>query len=164
MLEEIAALEATRDAMRDDVDALEVHFENQRARLQSTIADLQHLVDDPARLAHDPAPLATAVAPPMPAPAPASGPAEVVVAEDLLAEEPAVEVVDEVDDEAWARFGVPGDAEDEGPRTQPMARLEPPTAAGGGGDDAYLTELRKAMIDDTGAPEGARPARFGRRR
>jgi DivIVA domain-containing protein len=174
VLEEIAALESTRDAMHDDVDALEAHISAQRERLEATIGDLRRIIDGANRLAPASAPIDTAVAPaplpqptpapePQPAPAPApqaappaaapapaaSGPVELVTAED---------VDDTDDDEAWARFGT---EEDEGPRTQPVPPVVRPE---GGADDAYLSELRKAMIDDTGAPEGARVARFGRRR
>jgi DivIVA domain-containing protein len=65
---------------------------------------------------------------------------------------------DETDDEAWARFAQGG--------------IDEPTMAVStvdAGDDAYLTELRKAMLEDTSAStldpgeHRARP-RFGRRR
>lgn len=73
-------------------------------------------------------------------------------------------VGEEVDEGAWARF-----TGDDGPPTEPVARTPP-----GDDDDTYLSELRKAMLDDTSAPtvepeglddadEGGR-GRFGRRR
>ena len=74
------------------------------------------------------------------------------------------------DDDAWARFSV-GEA-DPGPRTEPVRRIDPDEiGAPSGEEDAYLTELRKAMLEDTGAPVdddlgddvGPR-SRFGRRR
>jgi DivIVA domain-containing protein len=81
------------------------------------------------------------------------------------------------DDEAWARFGPDADAADDdgGPPTQPVLRLDDldqdrmPQSADA--EDAYLSELRKAMLEDRSAPEldeaygeGAGRQRFGRRR
>jgi DivIVA domain-containing protein len=74
-------------------------------------------------------------------------------------------VGEEVDEGAWARFA----GGDDGPPAEPVARTAP-----AGDDDSYLSELRKAMLDDTTAPgvdpgglddadEGGR-GRFGRRR
>jgi DivIVA domain-containing protein len=74
-------------------------------------------------------------------------------------------VGEEVDEGAWARFT----GGDDGPPTEPVARTPPVED-----DDTYLSELRKAMLDDTSAPtvdhdglddadEGGR-GRFGRRR
>jgi hypothetical protein len=63
------------------------------------------------------------------------------------------------DSEGWDRFAK---AEPDGPPTMAIP-------AGDAGDDAYLTELRKAMLDDTSAstlePDEHRTrTRFGRRR
>lgn len=183
VLEELAALEAARDALREDVDAMEAYVGGQRDRLVATIADLQRLVDDPDRL--------RALTPPEPSPvelpaevddvAEAAAPAEeprherqptsFTVAQDL--EDPALSGDD---DDAWARFSMDDDI-DAGPDTEPVLRLDR-VERGAGGDDAYLSELRKAMLDDTGAPvaadiglfddvasdRAARSTRFGRRR
>lgn len=183
VLEELAALEAARDALREDVDAMEAYVGGQRDRLVATIADLQRLVDDPDRL--------RALTPPEPSPvelptdvdeaiaetaAPAEEarherqPSSFTVAQDL--EDPALGD----DDDAWARFSMDDDV-DAGPDTEPVLRLDR-VERGAGGDDAYLSELRKAMLDDTGAPvaadvglfddvpsdRAARSPRFGRRR
>jgi len=70
---------------------------------------------------------------------------------------PGLATDDDGDTDAWSRF-----VQEE--------MLDRPTAAVAvqGGDDAYLSELRKAMMDDTSDPSdmGERPARarFGRRR
>jgi vacuolar-type H+-ATPase subunit H len=63
------------------------------------------------------------------------------------------------DDDAWARFAPDNEG---GPPTMAVSTGEPP-------DDAYLTELRKAMLDDTSAGtlapgEQRARTRFGRRR
>lgn len=84
----------------------------------------------------------------------------------------------EGDDEAWARFSGADDDLEGGPRTEPILRLDRLERNADPADDAYLTELRKAMLDDTGAPDASelgffddpggerapRPTRFGRRR
>jgi cell division initiation protein len=64
------------------------------------------------------------------------------------------------DEDAWIRFAK---GELDGPPTMPVSALE------GEGEDAYLTELRKAMLDDTSAGtldsgEHRARTRFGRRR
>jgi len=177
VLAELAELQASRDALRGDVGTLEQHLAGQRSRLEGTIADLQRLVSGAERLGAVDVPAGVAPEQPTPQAAPAPAPER--------GEQPpgpsfvlADEVPDDVDDdEAWARFG--GDDVDDldaGPRTEPILRLD--RVEQGGGDDAYLTELRKAMLDDTGAPDAAdigffddpsgaraaRPTRFGRRR
>lgn len=184
VLDEIAALESTRDELRDDVETLEAHMGAQRGRLQSAIDDLQRIVDEPDRLRAAPSPVPPAASSPAPAPVepveaePPSHrpPADV----DLNAPFSAVLADDDDGDDAWARFSSASDTDlDLGPRTEPVLRLDRvedmrPDA----GDDAYLTELRKAMLDDTGAPDASelgffdepeagrtsRGARFGRRR
>jgi hypothetical protein len=61
------------------------------------------------------------------------------------------------EDEAWARFV----GDEGGPPTEAI-RLDD------AGDDAYLAELRKAMLDDSGdellPTDDPRRQRFGRRR
>jgi DivIVA domain-containing protein len=84
--------------------------------------------------------------------------------------------IDDADDDAWARFSAPDDDIDAGPPTEPVLRLDDLAARAADDDDAYLAELRKAMLEDTGAPDVDDPAlleeledrparsRFGRRR
>jgi cell division initiation protein len=178
VLDEINRLESTRDALKAETDALDRAVDAQRGRLVATIADLQAIVDDPARMYGTDSPAAV------------TGPADVedepMDEFEMPAEPPALEAPEigtpagpfvlaegEGDDEAWARFGY---SADEGPRTEPVLRLDrldPDVDS----DDAYLAELRKAMLDDTGAPHagdldlfdatdagrGTRQ-RFGRRR
>ena len=191
VLEEITQLETTRDALRRDTDSLGRHVEAQRSRLAATIGDLQRVLAErllvtPAPVESappvEPAPASVAVEPePEPEPAP-----EPVVDEEEPALPPAArqpaprfvvaEDVD-VDEEAWARFGDADELVDEGPRTEPVLRLDRLERGAGSDDDAYLTELRKAMLDDTGAPDAAdggyfdeadagrvARTRFGRRR
>jgi DivIVA domain-containing protein len=67
--------------------------------------------------------------------------------------------VGEVDDDAWTKFVSEGAG---GPPTRPVAATAP-------GEDAYLAELRKAMLDDTSAgtvdtDDAHARGRFGRRR
>ena len=50
MIDEIVALEETREALKADQGILERHLEEQRLRLRSSIGDLQRLLDDPVRL------------------------------------------------------------------------------------------------------------------
>ncbi len=189
LVEELTALEANRDALRDDVRSIERHLDEQRLRLRGSIAELQRILEDPSRLkastpptaVTDPTPVA--VATPFVEPAAAEPPAAQADAEEpepALADEPPAakakapqeparprlraeaakpaaappaEGDADADDEAWARFG-PGD--DEGANTQPVPRIThgtPPNDIEEPADDAYLAELRKAMLDDTGAPD-----------
>jgi DivIVA domain-containing protein len=173
VVEDITRLEATRDA-------LDAHVHTQRVRLEATVADLQAILEAPDRLP------AVDVAPePVPELEPELAADDDVVTEvraevdDAPSERPSPFVVaEEDDDEAWARFGTgaPDDVVDEGPRTEPVLRLDRLERVEGD-DDAYLAELRKAMLDDTGAPGGAdvgmfddadagrvARTRFGRRR
>lgn len=188
VLDEIAGLEALRDGLRVDAEALEQHIEGQRSRLQGAITDLQRILDEPARLA------------PTPVPVPEVDPLddldgleelddveedEEAVPEPIrppAAERQPVEgfslTENEGDDEAWARFSGAEDDLDAGPRTEPILRLDRLERDADPADDAYLNELRKAMLDDTGAPDAAdlgyfddqggeratRSPRFGRRR
>jgi cell division initiation protein len=196
LLEEIGTLETERDGLRDDVRALERHIDEQRLRLRGSITELQRILDDPARL--------KAATPPIPVDVPAAPAAKaaapLVVEEDIDLEAPIADErpparaaavadddtddefeglgldVDDADDDAWARFSAPEDDIDAGPPTEPVLRLDDLAARAADDDDAYLAELRKAMLEDTGAPDvddptlldelEERPARsrFGRRR
>jgi DivIVA domain-containing protein len=169
VLEEIATLGSARDTLQSDVEVLEAHMGAQRGRLEAAVADLQRILDEPARLRAAPAPEPSVIA-------------ETALPDvDLAAPATFSAVIDEPDDDdAWARFGSEEGGEvDLGPRTEPVLRLDRmDEATDDPADDAYLTELRKAMLDDTGAPDAAdlgifddaelgrnaRSARFGRRR
>ena len=201
LVTEIGTLETDRDSLRDDVRALERHIDEQRLRLRGSITELQRILDDPARLkaATPPIPVDVPAAPV----AKAAAPAPLVVEEELDLEAPIAEErpraraaavvddaetddddefeglgldLDDADDDAWARFSAPDDDIDAGPPTEPVLRLDDLAARAADDDDAYLAELRKAMLEDTGAPDvddqalleelEDRPARsrFGRRR
>lgn len=161
VLAEMAELEAMRDRLRDDVEVLERHLSDQRAHVQHAVHELQRMLDDPDSLAEVAPPEVSDVVTPAPS-GRGRGP---------LVAEPADEAPASwsPDDEAWGE-----DVVDEGPPTQGIDVLAEEDAD----DDAYLTELRKAMTDesplgpreDVGHGElfdvGAEPSRsrFGRRR
>ena len=201
VLDEITRLESIRDDLRRDADALDRHVEIQRGRLEGTIADLQRILVEPARLSS--APPAIEFPPDVPELEPVI---EAEAVDDEVSDEPTLDddVADDIptepaaeadepepqpeprfvtaedndDDEAWARFDAADEeGPDEGPRTEPVLRLDRIERAPEGDDDAYLSELRKAMLDDTGAPDAtdlgyfdeadagrAARTRFGRRR
>jgi DivIVA domain-containing protein len=178
VLQEISDLEALRGSLRVDVEALETAIGSQRMRLQASIADLARLLDEPDRLAPVDVPVLTGPATVTDAPVAVDGDGAL---EAAPADAPVFTAAldDDADDDAWARFSAPDDDVDLGPRTEPVLRLDKfDDGAGPADDDAYLTELRKAMLDDTGAPSaadvglfdrpedarGTRTARFGRRR
>jgi DivIVA domain-containing protein len=192
LVAEIITLEETRDALRADSGILERHLDEQCLRLRSSVSELQRLLDDPSRLrvaplpslsevsrppavaealeTTEPAPEADAAEEFEPAPGTASTDDEVI---DLATPAPAGGVTftppDEADsglapttpseDEAWARF-----VGDGGPPTESYDFADD--------DDAYLSELRKAMVDDRSgvfAPDEEtgderQRLRFGRRR
>lgn len=162
VLAEMGELEALRDRLRDDVELLERHVADQRAHVQHAVQELQRMLDDPDSLAEVPIPeISDAMAPPASHIQP-----EPLRAEPIEHDAPAGW---SPDDESWG--DEPLD-EDDGPPTQPVHALEEEDAD----DDAYLTELRKAMTDDS--PLGPRDdpgelfetsvdtgrSRFGRRR
>ena len=192
LVAEIITLEQTRDALRSDHGVLAQHVEDQRARVRAAIADLEQLLEDPSRLhtvappptsdiaipdfveedtgvapapadeVDDPAPVLDLAA--EPAPAAAEPVAEPVTGGVLFTSPEPAEVEGNplassiaAEDEAWARFV----GDEGGPPTEAI-RLDE------AGDDAYLAELRKAMLDDGDeellpAQDPRRP-RFGRRR
>ena len=190
LVAEIIALEEARDAIRSDQSILERHVDDHRLRLRGTIADLEKLLEDPARmrpvaspsisgvtrpafldgepLAQEPQPQTEPVAgdsasSDVAAPAPPPPPdAAVDLSEPPVAAPAAptsgLSASTHEEDEAWARF-----VGDEGQATEAI-RLDD------AGDDAYLAELRKAMLDETGAEslfdggDDQRRSRFGRRR
>jgi vacuolar-type H+-ATPase subunit H len=174
LVNEIVALEQTRDALRADHGVLEQHVELQRTKLRTTIDHLSRLLDDPGALQPTASPVISDATMPalseeaVPRAADLSGSAD-QPSGGVIYSAPAPENAgfgDEgasaAEEEAWARFVGETDAEepDGGPPTQPI-RLDE------AGDDAYLAELRKAMLDDGRADalddEERRP-RFGRRR
>jgi DivIVA domain-containing protein len=194
LVAEIIALEEARDAIRSDQSILERHVDDHRLRLRGTIADLEKLLEDPARMRPTPPPSISGVTRPDfvdgEAAAQANASGETASSDDSSSHHAAVSAaapppppptdagVDlseppvaapaaptsglsastHEEDEAWARF-----VGDEGQATEAI-RLDD------AGDDAYLAELRKAMLDETGAGsifdggDDQRRTRFGRRR
>ena len=184
LVQEIVALEQTRDSLRSDHGVLTQHLDGERTKLRATIDQLTRLLDDPAALQPSAPPsISGATLPPLsdegaPGTAGDAEPAieltdaAMPVTGGVVYSTPAAEAppfgegaapASAEEDEAWARFvGDEAGAEplDDGPPTQAI-RLDD------AGDDAYLAELRKAMIEDNGAElfEGdERRPRFGRRR
>lgn len=195
IVEEINALEEARELIRSDQSALEKHLEQQRAKIRGTISDLEGMLEDPSRLRPSTPPELSGATLPgfaeeQPAPessrdrAPRVGVGVGVAAEegdivDLSTHSPDTAlsggvtytegesedsgqfVMSHEEDEAWARFV----GDEGGPPTGPVQSLllEQPD------EDAYLAELRKAMLEDDrgGDPFDAgdqRRSRFGRRR
>lgn len=181
VLGEMRDMETARDRLREDVEILEHHLVEQRERVRRAVDELQRTIDDPDSLREVELPVVSDVVVPVEesSPAPSRTP---LVAERVSPEEDAP--ADWIpDDEVWseADSGVPSPAraeadydEVDGPATQPVDMLAEHDAD----DDAYLTELRKAMTDDSplgprddvsdagffdAGPEAAR-SRFGRRR
>lgn len=173
VLGEMVDLENARERLREDVQILERHLDEQRDRVRVAVQELQRMLDDPESLFEAAMPVlseAHAPVPEQPVPThPATDP-----------EEPSSW---EPDGDAWAD-GEPDAAgaeaqedDDLGPATQPVPVVDDAHIADED-DDAYLTELRKAMTDDT--PLGPRDdaadsdlfadateaprSRFGRRR
>jgi cell division initiation protein len=209
VLAEISQLEAGRDALKGDVTLLEAHFEEQRLRLRSSIDELHRLLDDPTRLRLTPVPELSVVSPvpvatsaAMSVEPDARGAPDVTLDEPSAAEaEPASAAVDPAaslvfdqhgtdapraaaaaatagggEDDLWDHFTPRGDdGGSEAPPAQPFRIDDPDTT-----DDAYLAELRRAMVEDADEfgptanlfgseseieldPQRAR-TRFGRRR
>ncbi|MET0727705.1 MAG: DivIVA domain-containing protein [Acidimicrobiales bacterium] len=169
VLAEMHQLEVARDQLRTDVEVLDRHLDEQRERLRHSVGALQALLDDPAALRPAEAPEVSDVTAPVETAPEAVAPPVV----DLDDDQPPGPVPD---DETWgepaAQEAQPDD--EVGPATQAVDVL-----AEDDNDDAYLTELRKAMTDDSplGPREhaggddflydsGGEPARsrFGRRR
>lgn len=171
VLGEMRDLVAARDRLREDLNLLEHHLEGQRERVRVTIEELQRLLDDPDALYEVEAPELSEAPVPF---------AEEPVVPAWSDDDPAMgESDDEWTDDAWpdvtdAEELDAEDVDDDGSDTQPVEVVE----GSHPDDDAYLTELRKAMTDDT--PLGPRDdiadasrfdttveperSRFGRRR
>jgi DivIVA domain-containing protein len=187
LLEEIGKLDGDRGALRADIDALEGHIDQQRARLRNAISDLQRLLDEPDLLHETPAPSLSGVTAASPTPDSIDDSEDEPEVEPSRSATPGVPFTSSTpaesadrptdDDESWARFAPEDEGDrDAGPPTQPVLRLDEIERQGRQstpeGEDAYLAELRKAMLDDTGAPgiseaygsDTAARARFGRRR
>jgi cell division initiation protein len=156
VLGEMHDLEAFRDRLHEDVEILERHLEAQRERVRRTVEDLHRMLDDPESLY----------------------PTEAPVVSDLVTPHDDDATVDdgpvdwEPDEELWEESEL-ADADD-GLATQAVDAVSDDEED----DDAYLSELRKAMTDETPlgprddalsaelfepAPEPER-SRFGRRR
>lgn len=184
VLAEMHELEALRDQLHGDVEALERHLDDQRQRLAHSARVLQALLEDPQGLQEASEPDLSGVSAPAvdPAPAPAPVPEHVEPLDEHEQWTP--------DADAWQSTEDAPAEDDDGPSSQADDRYEddgPPTQAidvlaerdgdHDADDDAYLTELRKAMTDqsplgprDEGFEipyeQGSEPARsrFGRRR
>lgn len=74
VLAELQELEAGRELLRNDVELLEAHIEQQRERLRLTIRDLTALVEDPAALREAYIPPMAEVTIPQPEPEPEPAP------------------------------------------------------------------------------------------
>lgn len=167
VLGEMRDLVAARDRLREDLHLLEDHLEGQRERVRVTVDELQRLLDDPDALYEVDAPELSETSIPL-----AEEPVEPPWSdEEAAAWVPDDDVwIDAIDDEAPDV----ADVDDPDPHTQPVEVV----AEHHPDDDEYLTELRKAMTDDT--PLGPRDdiadagrfdttveperSRFGRRR
>jgi DivIVA domain-containing protein len=189
VLAELHELEGTRDRLRNDVDALEKHIDDQRERVRVSTRELQRLLDDPASLRPAELPVISEVAvsappPPLvaPEPAPTAAPEPVPAPAPSVDDDPAGWTPD---DSAWQAA-----EPEEGPPPSPAYAEEPDDGPSTesidldlsdeheADDDAYLAELRKAMTDESplgpreddaddavfdAGPEPSR-SRFGRRR
>lgn len=150
---EMRDLERARERLREDVQILERHLDEQRDRVRAAVGELQRMLDDPESLYEVELPVVSDVVAP--------------AGREALAGQGPVDV--DVDD---GYEEVDGDAE--GPPTEAVEMPDDRDPD----DDAYLTELRKAMTDET--PLGPRDnvadsglfepdtdvgrSRFGRRR
>jgi DivIVA domain-containing protein len=189
VLQELQELETARELLRADVETLERMIDEQRERLRLSIRELQVLVDDPAALREAALPrLADVQIPDLDAERPAARPPLVAEPRDVYEDEDEGAAWDGEEDGPWegpdADDYEPVAAPPRNPRDQlrpdprPMvaeARRHAEAEARQREEDAYLAELRKAMVDDQ--PLGPRddpddyeppaaPARsrFGRRR
>jgi vacuolar-type H+-ATPase subunit H len=184
LVKEIIALEETRDSLRADQGILERHLDEQRLRLRSSIGELQRLLDDPGRLRAITAPELSGATRPESSDVPEAAHETPAPEQDAVDDEAVIDLdaaaAPIADDSAFeppttgsVTFTPPDDADgDDWDRFAKGAMTGPPTMAvraGDAGDDAYLTELRKAMLNDTSAssldPDEHRTrTRFGRRR
>jgi DivIVA domain-containing protein len=170
ILAEIAELDANRKALADDVSILDGHITARRRQLQGTIDDLKGLLENPDRLSEPTPPPTSGVAAQRDEPSAPAAPEPAPAAEDRagndIDEAPAArepereaprrspetpqlltrEDVDE-DDTAWRAFAPEGDDVDPGPPTQPVSSLGD-LSDPASDDDAYLAELRRAMLED----------------
>jgi cell division initiation protein len=171
VLAELQELEAGRELLRNDVELLEAHIEQQRERLRLTIRDLTALVEDPAALREaDVPPMADVTIPqaePAPEPAPRHGrlvaaapptPPPTAEAEPMWAPD------DDADDyepvpapaprsRASRLQAAPADEYDDDPVLDDHPAhddlgLDDDDDLVDEEEDAYLAELRKAMNDD----------------
>lgn len=163
VMEEMHVLEATRDRLQEDVEILERHLDEQRARVRIAIDELQRMLDDPGSLYEVDLPVVSGVVAPV---------AEVPPSE---AAAPAGWVPDE---DAWGDADLVGEVGEDDDVDAPATEAVDVLPEYGEDDDAYLTELRKAMTDETPLgprdppladplfDEGAAPerSRFGRKR
>jgi cell division initiation protein len=191
LVDEIRALEQSKESLRCDVELLETHLADQRSRVRGSVEQLQRLIDDPDEFRVDAAPELASAGLPAFAVAFDEAVDDAEEAEDIGEPEPSGDDGDAVrefddhpssptfavsrdrerwdldeapsptavtadhgdagvgdddtgDSSEWDRFGPLADTA--GPPTQPinLSDLER-------GDDAYMNELSKARLSDTGA-------------
>lgn len=193
IVEEINALEQARELIRLDHAALEHHVEEQRGKIRGTISDLERMLEDPSLLRRSAPPELSGARLPDFAEEPVAGetsrdlrigsraetesedgdivdlsthapegaPSGGVTYTEGDTEDSGQFVMSHEEDEAWARFV----GDEGGPPTGPVESLRLDEAD----DDAYLAELRKAMLEDGRGGDlfdagDQRRSRFGRRR
>jgi DivIVA domain-containing protein len=191
VLAELQELETSRELLRADVEAMERMIEQQRDRLRVSVRELQALLDDPGALRQAALPpLADVHLPDPEVERPAPRP--------QLVAQPLDDYAGAEDDGAWDNddgeppWDGPDDADDyepvAAPARDPRDQLRPDprpivaeqrrqaeAEARQREEDAYLAELRKAMVDDQPLgprddpddyepPAGPVRSRFGRRR
>lgn len=192
IVEEISALEEARELIRSDHSVLEQHVEHQRGKIRAAISNLEQVLEDPSQLRPASPPELSGAGLPQFAedhstfegprdrgsrtaePAPGAG--DVVDLSSHGEEDPfsggvtyteaepedsGQFVMTHEEDEAWARFV----GDEGGPPTGPVESLRLDESD----DDAYLAELRKAMLEDGRGGDlfdagDQRRSRFGRRR
>jgi DivIVA domain-containing protein len=163
VLNELNELEAMRHQLRHDVELLERHLEQQRERVRVTIHDLQRLLDNPGALreavipAFDEVQIPTdepeAARPPaaqIPPPPPGGGR---LVAAPLPGTAIEEDEWDHSPPPSWSDVEPEPDQSEYAPMPQAPRRRPPSprTVEEGRGEhdeDAYLNELRKAMVDE----------------
>jgi DivIVA domain-containing protein len=142
--EEITELEQVRDQLRDDVDILSRHVDEQRERLSTTLAALQATVDEPGALRVGAAPATSAVTLPEPRDHDLDLDEEPVPVDDRPAPAAADRLHDEPDDGPSATAAFVPVLADEVAEAEPLDLRSPPP-------QEELVEL--AVVDEELADE-----------
>ena len=164
---EIKELEDIRKVLQGDIEVMELHVSSERKQLSTSIDRLRALLDDPEALRTRPAPTPTPVTIPDPPEDPAASPTSTGPAEGAKAapgapasgkdsKSPAgVGGGDgQVDHPEPGVAGVPGAAQT---GANGEGKAEVPSVDASHEEDAFLSELRKAMSDDEPLGPGAGP-------